>query len=244
MALIRGLASLTSFAMGNVGKWQKKHERKVALGNTEKRERKKKSKHDPRTAVVPVRFTDKERTALYEHASPYGMSLSEYVRRAALKRPMPVARVGDVNLKTYQELCRIGNNVNQLVRSINESVYQLDQSERQLIRRVDVKLEAQSQSNASTNILVFLSELKMAIKEIGLQVLGHGLTTPTQNNLPESTSTEVIKLPAKAPLNVSAIDPPSVSKVQSTDLLGYKKTLRPPNLIKPKPLFTDAKDSP
>lgn len=100
-----------------------------------------------RKAVVPIRYTTEERERLYEAARSVGLSLSEYVRRAALKRPMPKASAPEVNRETYRELCRIGNNLNQLMRAIHEG-------------------------RANSIDIVQLSELKTLVKDIGLQTLG------------------------------------------------------------------------
>ena len=100
-----------------------------------------------RSAVVPIRMTTEERERLKEAAKPFSLSLSEFVRRAALKRRMPVAAVAEVNRETYAQLCRIGNNLNQLVRAVNEG----------RIAQVDPKM---------------LAELRTVVKEVGLQTLG------------------------------------------------------------------------
>ena len=67
-----------------------------------------------RSAVVPIRLTPEERARLYKAAQRVCVSLSEFVRRAALSRRLPPTPVGEVNRETYRELCRIGNNVNLL----------------------------------------------------------------------------------------------------------------------------------
>ena len=100
-----------------------------------------------RSAVVPVRLTPEERTRLQGAAKPFGVSLSEFVRRCALKRRMPAAAAPEVNRETYAQLCRIGNNLNQLMRAVNEG-------------------------RASGVDLQMLSELRALVKEVGLQTLG------------------------------------------------------------------------
>lgn len=100
-----------------------------------------------RKAVVPIRYTTEERERLYGAARSVGLSLSEYVRRAALKRPLPKASAPEVNRDTYRELCRIGNNLNQLMRAIHEG-------------------------RASGVDLAQLTELKTLVKDVGFQTLG------------------------------------------------------------------------
>ena len=100
-----------------------------------------------RSAVVPIRVSPEERTQLYEAAKRFSVSLSEFVRRAALKLRMPAAAAPEVNRETYRELCRIGNNVNQLMRAVNEG----------RVGQVDP---------------ILLGELRDLVKEVGLQCLG------------------------------------------------------------------------
>ena len=102
-----------------------------------------------RSAVVPIRFSTEERAQLYEAARQVSLTLSTFVRRVVLKRRMPPAGVGEVNRETYRELCRIGNNVNQLMRAVHEG----------RVPQVDPNL---------------LTELRVLVKEVGLQCLGVG----------------------------------------------------------------------
>ncbi len=103
-----------------------------------------------RKAVVPIRFSDEERALLYAQANAVGLSLSEFVRRSALKRRLPPPAASEVNRATYQELCRIGNNVNQALRAIHER-----------------KLTGVDRATLS-----LFSELRGLVKDIGMQVLG------------------------------------------------------------------------
>lgn len=73
-----------------------------------------------RNCVVPVRFTESEREHLYELGKAHSISLSSLIRRLSIKKRLPPARVKEINLKTYQELCRVGNNLNQLVRAVHQ----------------------------------------------------------------------------------------------------------------------------
>ena len=73
-----------------------------------------------RKAVVPIRPTTDECERLYEAARSVGLSLSEYIRRLVLKKPLPQTVVLEVNRETYRELCRVGNNLNQLMKAVHE----------------------------------------------------------------------------------------------------------------------------
>jgi hypothetical protein len=103
-----------------------------------------------RAAVVPIRVSETERRFLYDEAKQVGLSLSSFVRLCALKRRMPPPPVPEVNRTLYQELCRIGNNLNQLARSLHEG-------------RV---------GGAEPAILSLLLELKGLVKEVGMKVYG------------------------------------------------------------------------
>lgn len=102
-----------------------------------------------RSAVVPIRFSKEERDSLFEQAKNFGISLSEFVRRAALKRRLPPAPPPQINREIYQELSRIGSNLNQVAKKINQGA-------------VSVDLE----------LVGTLSELRGVVKEVGLKVLG------------------------------------------------------------------------
>ena len=103
-----------------------------------------------RSAVVPIRFTVDERDALLKRARESRLSLSEWVRRAVFSRKLPPQAAPEVNRETYQELARVGNNLNQLVRAIHRG--ELPQT--------------------SLGRLPELEGLRVLLKEIGLQVLG------------------------------------------------------------------------
>ena len=110
-----------------------------------------------RSAVVPVRLTPEERDELVSRAREFRLSLSEWVRRAALSRRLPPKPAPEVNLRTYQELARVGNNLNQLVRALH---------------RGEIAQTGLAQISE-------LENLRALLKEIGLQVLGVGATPAT-----------------------------------------------------------------
>ncbi len=72
-----------------------------------------------RTRVVPIRFTPEERKEIGMSARAFHLSLSEYVRRAVLKRRLPPLPAPEINRSAYQELARVGNNLNQLTKAIH-----------------------------------------------------------------------------------------------------------------------------
>jgi hypothetical protein len=80
---------------------------------------------EPRTAIVPVRFTPVERERLNEITREMGLSLSGYIRRLVLDHPLPPRRairpIPEVNQDLYVELRRIGVNLNQLAQRMNRA---------------------------------------------------------------------------------------------------------------------------
>jgi len=72
-----------------------------------------------RDQVVPVRFTSEERDLLRRFAEARGLSLSDFIRTAALGRKLPLPPPAPEDRIAYQELARVGNNLNQLLRAIH-----------------------------------------------------------------------------------------------------------------------------
>ncbi len=100
-----------------------------------------------RDKVVPVRFTSEEKKFINLLSQKFNISLSEFIRRSTLMRRMPAQSVAEINRKTYQELCRIGNNINQMVRHLNSGIF------------LGIEKEV-------------FTELRSLIKKVGLEVIG------------------------------------------------------------------------
>ncbi len=104
---------------------------------------------ETRSVVVPVRFTDVERDSVKKGASIRKLSMSAFIRTVVTGRKLPTPVSSEVNRATYQELGRIGNNLNQLVRAIHSG----------LVTVVDRDL---------------LQQLRLEIRNLGVQLLqGH-----------------------------------------------------------------------
>ena len=77
-----------------------------------------------REAIVPVRLTKAERDQLAEVARDLGISVSTYLRQAALSRPLPPRRavrpIPEVNRETYHALGRLAADVNAIARRMAE----------------------------------------------------------------------------------------------------------------------------
>jgi hypothetical protein len=74
-----------------------------------------------REAIVPVRLTKGERDQV---ARDLGLSVSSYLRQAALSRPFPLRRavrpIPEVNRETYHALGRLAADVNAIARRMAE----------------------------------------------------------------------------------------------------------------------------
>lgn len=69
---------------------------------------------------LEVKVSADERGNIEEMARACGLSLSEFVRRAALRQKIaPIAKVPEANLAIYPELGRIGSNLNQIATALN-----------------------------------------------------------------------------------------------------------------------------
>lgn len=76
-----------------------------------------------RVHPIHIRLTEDEYKTLSSKAEAAGMSLSEWVRRAALEQELPSPR-SEIDMNLYKELTRIGININQLARAANTAVNQ------------------------------------------------------------------------------------------------------------------------
>jgi len=77
---------------------------------------------------IHIRLTDSDYNQIQTLASQVNLSMSEFMRRAALRRTMP-RPLAAFDLKAYQVLCQInaqlriaGNNLNQMAKACNSSV--------------------------------------------------------------------------------------------------------------------------
>ncbi|MEM6403123.1 MAG: plasmid mobilization relaxosome protein MobC [Cyanobacteria bacterium P01_D01_bin.116] len=79
------------------------------------------SKATIRTHIYQVRLSDLELDWLRMKARDAGVPQSVLIRRLTLGKPLP-KRISKISLKTYQELSRIGNNLNQLTKASNAAI--------------------------------------------------------------------------------------------------------------------------
>lgn len=80
----------------------------------------KKPTHLLKASVIRIRITEDELGKIQQAADLSGVSVSAYVRNAALGHPMPKAPAPKINQDLFLELGRIGNNVNQIAHALNQ----------------------------------------------------------------------------------------------------------------------------
>jgi predicted DNA binding CopG/RHH family protein len=77
---------------------------------------------------LTVRLSDQDLILLDHKAKQAGLSFSAFLREAGLSRKMPKP-VPEVTLKTFLELGRIGNNLNQMLKLIHEGHFDVEVAE-------------------------------------------------------------------------------------------------------------------
>ena len=70
-----------------------------------------------------LRLLPSERSLMEQKAREAGLKLSEYLRSAGINKTIrPGTKIPEINLATYVELGRIGNNINQLTKAAHKSL--------------------------------------------------------------------------------------------------------------------------
>ena len=73
-----------------------------------------------RSTVLRVRVSAAEMEVLQEKAGRMAMPVSSWLRYAGVTRKLRPCPVPTVNRDVYRELCRIGNNINQLTKEVHQ----------------------------------------------------------------------------------------------------------------------------
>ncbi|WP_367187601.1 plasmid mobilization relaxosome protein MobC [Henriciella sp.] len=81
--------------------------------------RPKMSPSDRRSDQLNIALSPSERATIEDRAVRTGVSVTDFVRAAALSRPLKTARSNVPSFEVRHELRRIGNNLNQIARSVN-----------------------------------------------------------------------------------------------------------------------------
>ncbi len=75
---------------------------------------------NPKIKTISFKISESEYAKILENASKRGLRISAYSRLAVLKKKMPGGIMPTINLKTWTELHRIGVNLNQITKRINQ----------------------------------------------------------------------------------------------------------------------------
>jgi len=112
----------------------------------------------PRKITHPVRFATDEYEQLKNKAYQARISVSEFIRRAALRRKVVEAPPPpQLNWKLYQELNAIGVNLNQLVKGVNAAVKSGQ----------NIDLDADQLENLVVGLTSQIKETQMQLLECG-----------------------------------------------------------------------------
>ncbi|EAY4784048.1 MobC family plasmid mobilization relaxosome protein [Salmonella enterica] len=114
------------------------------LETDRKRGRIKIDDEERRSISVQFRVNKKEFEYLKELVNSSGIERGHYIRKQILKSDVVIKRqMPEVNKKTYQQLCSIGNNINQIAKSLNSNesfdsskVYETNFSIKQISKRL------------------------------------------------------------------------------------------------------------
>lgn len=121
----------------------------------------------PRKLVLHIRFAVDENEQLKVKAAQTGVSVNEFIRRAALRRQVvQVLPPPPLNLKLYEQLGVIGSNINQIARGVN--------SAKKAGLSVNIDTEVLDES---------IVQLLFVIKETQIQLLNCGGADPEEEVL-------------------------------------------------------------
>jgi len=82
--------------------------------------RKKKSSKTKKTEKIEIRLTKEQKDLIRNKAVSVNMTISQLVIQTALS-PTSITVVPSINGKLFTELCRQGNNLNQIARNLNQA---------------------------------------------------------------------------------------------------------------------------
>jgi hypothetical protein len=81
---------------------------------------------------INIRVTLNEQVQLEEIAKMYGLNLIEYIKRRALQKQLPKFTMSGLQRDLLIELSRIGNNINQMSKRVNQGNHNLKGLESEL----------------------------------------------------------------------------------------------------------------
>ena len=87
---------------------------------------------DKRIVQVNIRLTTKENNTVDEYAAASGLSPANWIRQKAFTGKNPPLRMSPLDTSIYQELRRIGVNLNQATHKLNQGEFPKDIRDLQL----------------------------------------------------------------------------------------------------------------
>lgn len=90
------------------------------------------NEEDKRVVQVNIRLTAEENTQLSEYANSSGLSPANWIRKKIFSGKNPPARLSPLDASLYNELKRIGVNLNQVTHKINAGEFPKEYLVRQL----------------------------------------------------------------------------------------------------------------
>jgi Bacterial mobilisation protein (MobC) len=112
----------------------------------------------PRKITLHVRFAVDENEQLKNKAYQARVSVTEFIRRAALRKqviesPPPP----QLNWKLYEQLGKIGNNINQIAKGVNSA----------LRLGLPVNIDVEKLTETSADLIVITKEIQLQLLECG-----------------------------------------------------------------------------
>lgn len=95
--------------------------------------RPKKNLEDVKLFQINIRVTLNDQVKLEEEAIRRGLNVVEFIRRKALEFQMPKYSISGLERTTIIELSRIGNNINQMSKKVNQGNPNLKGLEEELL---------------------------------------------------------------------------------------------------------------
>jgi hypothetical protein len=76
---------------------------------------------DLKMLQINIRVTLEEQLQIEEYSKSYGLSVTQFIRIRSLKKQLPKNSIPSINRELFIQLCRIGNNLNQLTKKANQN---------------------------------------------------------------------------------------------------------------------------
>jgi hypothetical protein len=84
------------------------------------------NEQNKRIVQVNIRLTAEENMAVNEHATASGLSPANWIRKKVFTGKVPPARLSPLDTSIYQELKKIGVNLNQATHKLNQGDFPQD----------------------------------------------------------------------------------------------------------------------